>query len=172
MTRLSIRYGYPWENNSPCEDAKYFFLKHIAESGAAAIESMIGPNNERVEVVCSRLRGQHGCLILSNIRTRIQSADVLLLDLDGYNANVMLELGMALSNSENGQFIFLLLKEGQSIPSDLSGYLISFYQETEDYALVDANGFHAALRSALVKRAQFKGIALKWKSKNAPWQND
>jgi hypothetical protein len=162
MTKLFIRFGYQWAKVPLSEDPKYKFLKQITGSGVKSIGGMVGENGERVEAVCTRLRGRHGALILDDIRSRIRSADVLLFDLNDENANVMLELGIALAKPEDGQFIFILMKEGAPIPSDLSGYLISFYKETEDYVLVDPHGFHAALRSALIQRAYGKAISLKW----------
>jgi hypothetical protein len=172
MHNLIIRYGYCWARlQAPERDPKYVFLKGIADSGASAIAGMVAEKGEKVKVDQSRLRVRHGAAVLDNIRLRIRSADVLFFDLDGENPNVMLELGIALANPEEGRFIFLLQKEGQKIPSDLNGYLISFYQESDEYKLVDPRGFYAALRSALIERAKRKGITLRWQTQREPSEN-
>jgi hypothetical protein len=54
------------------------------------------------------------------------------------------------------------MKETQRIPSDLSGYLITYYKETQEYTLVDPQGFYAALRSAVIERAKRHGVFLNW----------
>ena len=142
-------------------DPKYLFLKSLADTGTQAVNGMTWANGEPVKAYSSRLRVLHGALIIDDIRSRIRTSDVLLFDLDQENPNVMLELGIALANSEDGKRIFVRMKQGQNIPSDLNGYLISFYEESDEYKLMDPKGFYAALRSAVIQRAQIKGASLK-----------
>jgi hypothetical protein len=161
--KISVLFGYPWDSkNRPANDVKYNFLHGIIKKGTAGMEKMIGEGGERVTVTNSRLRGKHGAPILDDIRSRIHAADVLIFDLDECNPNVLLELGVALANPLEGKFVFILMKERQRIPSDLSGYLISYYKVTHEYTLVDPLGFYAALRSAVIERAKRHGIFLKW----------
>lgn len=159
MAHLNIRIAYPWGKGATSKDQKYLFLKGLVRNTASAVEKMAVLEGAAIQVSVSRLRARHGVEILAEIRRRIRSADVLLFDLDNENPNVLIELGIALSSIENAPAIFILLKEGQKIPSDLSGYLITFYREIEDYRLVDSSGFTAALRSELMARAREKGIS-------------
>jgi hypothetical protein len=159
IKRISVVFGYPWDaKKRPEDDAKYDFIKAIIKKGTAGTETMSGEGGERIAVTVARLRGKHGAPILDDIRSRIHAADVLIFDLDEFNPNVLLELGMALAHSSEGKFVFILMKETQRIPSDLSGYLVSYYKETHEYTLVDTQGFHAALRSAVIERAKHHGI--------------
>jgi hypothetical protein len=161
--RISIMFGYPWDaKKRAVNDAKYDFLKEIIKKGTAGTETMSGEGGERIAITVARLRGKHGAPILDDIRSRIHAADVLLFDLDEGNPNVLIELGMALANHSDGKFVFILMKETQRIPSDLSGYLITYYKETQEYTLVDPQGFYAALRSAVIERAKRHGVFLNW----------
>jgi hypothetical protein len=162
MTTLEIRFGYAWSKKKLKDDPKYVFLKSLADKTAKAVEAMAARDGDNVVVNLSRLRARHGVEILSELRKRIYSADVLLFDLDGENANVTLELGMALAfaKSEDNAALFILVKQGQIVPSDLSGFLVTYYDETEDYSLTDPSGFTAALRSELIQRARSKGAKI------------
>lgn len=164
MIHLNLHYAYAWEKILPVEDPKYLFLRGIATGAASAVMKMRSPQGASIGVNSSRLRARHGALLLDQIRRRIREADVLLFDLEGRNANVMFELGLALADPLSGPGVFILLPEGESPPSDLSGYLFSKYRVTEDYSLVDPSGFHAALRSALIDRARQKGVDLSWRN--------
>ena len=163
MKHLNLHFAYAWEAGQPDDDPKYRFLRGIAEVAATTVMKMRGPEGGSIGVNYSRLRARHGALLLDEIRRRIQAADVLLFDLEGRNANVMFELGLALADPTSGPTVFILMPERDTAPSDLAGYLFSKYHVTEDYHLVDPSGFHAALRSALIDRARRKGVDLSWR---------
>jgi hypothetical protein len=160
---LNIRFGYPWRDGIPEDDLKYQFLRNLGAGAGEAVERVRGPNGQRLRVRTARLRGLHGAAILDDIRRRIFDSDVLLFDLGGTNSNVLIELGMALACSENNRAVFVLLPEGAPVPSDLSGYLVTYYRETDEYRVVDHRGFHAALRAALFNRARSKEGWLSWR---------
>jgi len=164
MIYINVNYGYPWQKGKLREDSKYCFLRDIAAGSIKAVSGMKSAENIEVRVHQSRLRVLHGAHILDDIRRRIQAADVLLFDLEERNANVMLELGIALADPIDGPKVFILMPENDSIPSDLSGYLVTKYRETDEYSLVDPLGFQAALRSALKDRVRRKGVNLSWGS--------
>lgn len=168
MIHLNFHYAYSWDKSRPSDDLKYVFLREIAKGAASAVMKMRSPDGVPIGVNPSRLRARHGDLLLDQIRRRIREADVLLFDLEGQNANVMFELGLALADPLDGPAVFILMPEADSPPSDLAGYLFSKYRVTEDYSLVDPNGFHAALRSALIDRARRKGVDLSWRGKPEP----
>jgi hypothetical protein len=165
---LNIYFGYEWKKERTEKDPKYQFLKRVTTVAAAAVSGMRGLNGERIHVNCSRLRARHGAPLLDVIRRRIQLADVLLFDLQELNPNVMFELGLALANPSEDRAVFILLPEGHSSPSDLAGYLLSFYRETDEYSLVDSQGFNAALRSAMIHCVRKKGVQLSWAKKKTP----
>ena len=165
---LNVCFGYEWKKERSEKDPKYQFLHRVTNAAASVVEKMRGRNGERVHVDCSRLRARHGAPLLDVIRRRIQLADVLLFDLQELNPNVMFELGVALANPSEDRAVFILLPEGCSAPSDLAGYLLSFYRGTVEYSLVDSRGFTAALRSAIIHCARKKGVQLSWAKNQAP----
>lgn len=157
MICLDIRFGYQWSQGLPQYDTKYCFLRDISKPSAEACQKRFG--RELLSIRLSRLRARHGIEVLPEIRRRIQTADVLLFDLDRLNPNVLIELGIALSTPNSGPAVFILLEEGQDIPSDLKGYLVTYYRKSKDYSLVDSAGFRSALNSELLLRARAKGIS-------------
>jgi hypothetical protein len=165
---LNIYFGYEWKKERLEDDSKYQFLRNVTTGAASAVSDMRGPNGERVHVNSSRLRARHGAPLLDVVRRRIQLADVLLFDLQELNPNVMFELGLALANPSEDRAVFILLPEGHSPPSDLAGYLLSFYRETDEYSLIDPRGFYAALRSAMIHCVRKKGVPLSWAKNQTP----
>jgi hypothetical protein len=157
MIYLDLRFGYSWSSGLPQHDPKYCFLRDIAKPSAEACQKRFG--RDLLSVRLSRLRARHGIEVLPEIRRRIQNADVLLFDLDRWNPNVLIELGIALSAPNLGAAVFILLEEGQDIPSDLNGYLVTYYRKSKNYSLVDPAGFRSALYSELLQRARAKGIS-------------
>ena len=100
-------------------------------------------------------------MILNSVRQRIRDADVLIMDIgnsqnDGFNPNVLIEVGMALGFSHHlDQALFILKPQGQILPSDLHGFLVTDYSfEGSEFRLVDSQGFHAALRSTVQRIAE------------------
>ncbi len=115
----------------------------------------------------ARLRGTHGRMLLDNLRCRISDADILVMDIgssDGksYNPNVLLETGMAIARQDGAhQDLFILKPYGLEAPSDLKGFLFTDYEVIDDgcaIKLIDVQGFQAALRSAVLRKARERNM--------------
>jgi len=129
-------------------------------SGVAEVVKIIAqkrPGPITYEARVSRLRGQHGYMLLPNIKKRIDAADILVMDIgsvnksESFNANVLVELGLAISSghSDRGR-IFILKPLDIDAPSDLKGFVFTEYSIGKEgqIKLVDDAGFRASLRSA------------------------
>ena len=83
-----------------------------------------------------RLRASAGLNMLASIIRRIETAQVVVIDITTNNSNVFLELGIALSISQKNKYpsVYLIkeLRPGvpllKDLPSDLQGYFISGYE--------------------------------------------
>lgn len=153
---LKISIGYQWTKDSIIKDQKWQFLRKIAQSAADSIQKK---SNQDFQIIVdvNRLRSAHGGIILNEIRQRIMKSDVLIFDVEEQNKNVYFELGMALATREESRDVFVFSKSKDSIPSDLQGFLISYYEGTDEYKLIDPKGFHAAIRSVLIKKLRENG---------------
>ena len=129
---------------------------------ADEVEGQAAKQKIEIKIGVARLRARHGGQILPVIRERIRDADALLFDLGDNNPNVYLELGMALALQGDARNVFVLRLKDQDIAtaSDLAGFLFTEYRQKPTYSLVDARGFRAALKAALLWRLRQKGILL------------
>ena len=83
-----------------------------------------------------RLRSSAGKTMLDSIIKRIETSQILIVDISSGNANVFIELGIALYFSKNNkEFSVYFIKEKKGneeihndLPSDLQGYFITPYQ--------------------------------------------
>jgi hypothetical protein len=153
---LKISIGYEWHRGSLTEDHKWQFLKKIAQSVAESIEKK---SNQDFQIIVdvARLRGKHGGIILSDIKKRIKESHVLIFDVEEGNKNVYLELGMALATHDELCDVFIFSKSVEKVASDLQGFLVTCYEETNEYKLKDPKGFYAAIRSVLIKKLRENG---------------
>jgi predicted nucleotide-binding protein len=93
--------------------------------------------------------------LLSTLRDRIQRADVLVVDLAGRNANVLLEVGMAVGMNKAESGALIILKPGnEALPSNLQGIVYCNYDKSLTKGLEDKAGFRAALRTRILKIAK------------------
>jgi hypothetical protein len=102
-------------------------------------------------------------MLLDNLRSRISDSDILIMDIGsidgkGFNPNVLLETGMAITQ-EGGALrdLFILKPEKMPPPSDLCGFHFTDYEVVDDEGaikIVDFHGFKAALRSAVLRKAR------------------
>lgn len=145
---LKISVGYQWSNSSMNDDPRWQFLRRLCVQAKNSVERLSN-DDLQIRVSFARLRCMHGGLMLPDLMRRIRESDILLFDIGQDNRNVYLEVGMALATRQDFRNVFLLAREGQNTPSDLQGVLLSYYQETAEYNLVDSLGFSAALRSSL-----------------------
>jgi len=93
--------------------------------------------------------------LLSTLRERIERADALVMDLAGHNANVLIEVGMAVAlyKGESGALIILKPKD-ERWPSNLQGIVYCNYDKSLRRGLEDQAGFRAALRTRIFKIAK------------------
>lgn len=173
--RITVMVGYSWGKDGegqrlvlPRNDSRWQVIKKKVESEATAVKTYATkrkPTAHKVEISIERLRGTHGDMLLSNLLGRIQKADILIFDIgsatnDGYNANVLLEVGMALSLERHNQGrLFILKPEALRVPSDLSGFLFTEYvSQGREIKISDDPGFRAAIRSSLMELARLRGM--------------
>jgi hypothetical protein len=91
--------------------------------------------SSQLQISYKRLRASAGKTMLDSIVKRIETSNVIIIDISENNANVFLELGIAIALTRNNNNISVYIikekKENQSllssIPSDLQGYFISEY---------------------------------------------
>ena len=108
-----------------------------------------------IKIRYNRLRATAGSFLLEGIRDRIANCNVIIFDISGFNPNVMFELGIALEAAyyrENAAKIYLICEGNKFdcsiIPSDLSGYFISFYELIKDKVVFhDSNSLNKCLIS-------------------------
>jgi len=169
---ITIVVGYAWAKDGdtliePQNDARWKFLKGKIEPEANALRTIVSkrPGRRRLDISIRRLRGRHGDMILNAVRTRIEEADVLLLDIGdlegkGFNSNVLIEVGVAFGLDHHlQQNLFILKPKDQPLPSDLAGFLVTDYVSSEkQFKLSDDRGFRAALRSSLLRLAEKRGM--------------
>jgi predicted nucleotide-binding protein len=96
--------------------------------------------------------------VLDTLVDRISKADIYLADVsdttdNGFNPNVMVELGMAIATGHGARgSLFILKPKALTAPSNLSGILWTDYERGADrIKFVDAIGFKAALTSRLLQ---------------------
>src|SRR5439155_20198182 len=86
-------------------------------------------------MVCSRADDLPiGRSILERILTGIRSAELIIADLTGKNANVFYELGLAHTQTKN---VLLLTQDANDVPFDLRGLFCHTYSVHSDRGLKD-----------------------------------
>ena len=169
---IKIVVGYAWAKGAdgrpvpPRQDQRWQSIKGKIASVSKWVETMVsrrGPSLNRLDIRIERLRGSHGQLLLDNLRGRIESADILIMDIgsnngQSFNPNVLLETGMAIvAGPEKLRNLFVLKPVNLDEPSDLKGFLFTGYAPVEGgmgaIKLLDDAGFHAALRSVVISIA-------------------
>jgi hypothetical protein len=174
--KITTRIAYPWHKglSDVTEDPRYAFLMNLAlTAGGRNFASLI---DNKLASRPARLRGKHGSELRNDIFAQIEGTDILLADFTDRNPNVLLEIGYALGcrslRRSNYPKIFLFYEvpytfgkaERPQCPSDLSGFLITYYRNIAaplsaipTYALVsDRRGFVAAFNGALRDLAKNK----------------
>ena len=136
--RVNVYVGYAW-NGVVSEDEHWESLRDLFSKYKEKFDGRFKEYGITLSV--QRLRGTHGEKNFETISEKIASADVLVFDITnkdatGLNPNVMLELGMAIA-LKKPLFIFVNDKLKEKIPSDLAGYLFTFYSDEENKKLKD-----------------------------------
>jgi hypothetical protein len=173
--RIQITVGCPWEPDGqdgttpPAQDRRWQAIRDVLSSVASEVQTRIKRRTWRKSdftISINRLRGMHGRPLLGELRRRVQSAHVLVMDIgslrpeERLNPNVLLELGMALSaHYEDSGRVFVLMPTGLDEPSDLRGLLMCRYDVQDGrMKLRDRQGFSAAVRSAIFDAAYEAGF--------------
>lgn len=135
--QFTISAAYQWSENGQ---------KKTLNNSEIAIKSIIASINKRFnnkkhksglnyKFAYRRLRSSAGRTMLDSIIKRIESSQVVIVDISNPNPNVFIELGIALhvlkSNISISVYLIKETKEGEdflkTLPSDLQGYFISTY---------------------------------------------
>lgn len=162
--KFRIRFAYPWSADADARsDSRYQFLKRaVTQAGGAILQDM----QKRRLAEIARLRAVQGDNLAESIFGRLEHTDVLVADITGRNANVMLELGygLALSRKNEIRHVFLFCETDYSFnlivkpapPSDIASSFISYYRNVAAptanapiYELLDQSGFAGKLVSVL-----------------------
>ena len=177
FTSIRLCVGYPWakdEHLNPVpvkSDPRWRWVRDYAINAGNTVRRSLAkrkPGSTTFRLDVARLRGTHGQFLLQNLRERIQSADILLFDIgsldgSGFNQNVLIETGMALAlAASTSKHTFILKPSRLDLPSDLHGFLVTNYEAKargKGLKLQDALGFHAALRSAIRRVAESRGMS-------------
>ncbi len=170
---IQIRFAYAWngENGEMLKEKKLLWalLKKILKQCCDTINSaQIRKKLPLIPFRVSRMRAIHGDIILNNLLKRCDETNILIFDITERNPNVMLELGIALGirNGVTGN-IFILTevdkdeKPLQKIPSDLQGYLLTYYQTLKHTpSFVDLIGFKSALLARIKDQVRVSGFII------------
>jgi hypothetical protein len=113
-------------------------------------------DNIKYNINYRRLRASAGRNMLDSIIKRIETAQVIVIDITENNPNIFLELGIAMSISRKNEYpsVYLIkeLTPSESImkglPSDLQGYFISGYEVKKGKAVFkDNNSLRMSIES-------------------------
>jgi hypothetical protein len=159
---IEICVSCPWTRRGKAtvpirQDKRWAFLRGVVKKVIDECEARarISPGGHKLDIRLYRLRGRQGMHLLSTLRDRIERADALVMDLAGHNANVLLEVGMAVAmkKAESGALIILKPKN-EVLPSNLQGLVYCNYDKSLRKGLEDKAGFRAALRTRVLKVAK------------------
>lgn len=138
MSQFTIAAAYKWPNKDNKEKTtnSELAIKFITNSLQKRFDNK---NNKKIDVkfdvVYKRLRASAGKTMLDSIIKRIETANVVIVDISKLTANVFLELGIALYVSKKQNLSVYIIKEKvgtdellKDLPSDLQGYFISTYE--------------------------------------------
>lgn len=132
---FTISAAYKWPNADKKEKTNHseIAIKHLSKMITSRFNNK--DKTSKVQISYKRLRASAGKTMLDSIIKRIETSNVIIIDISENNANVFLELGIAIALTRNNNNISVYIikekKENQSllssIPSDLQGYFISEY---------------------------------------------
>lgn len=103
-----------------------------------------------------KIRASAGRTMLDSIINRIETTEVIIIDITEKNPNVFIELGIALYNSKKNRYPSVYLIKDitsnenimQDLPSDLQGYFVSGYKmEKGKVVFKDQNSLRMSIES-------------------------
>jgi hypothetical protein len=136
--QFTISSAYQWVENGNKNDNSEKAIKFIANN----VKARFSKNKKfNYNINYRRLRASAGRTMLDSIVRRIETSQVVIIDITLDNKNVFIEAGIALSLEKNNKFLsvyFIKEKDENNplplgVPSDLQGYFISEY-------VIDKNG--------------------------------
>ena len=159
---IEICVSCPWSKRGQStvpirQDKRWAFLRALVTKVIDECEtrSRVSPGEHKLDIRLYRLRGRQGMHLLSTLRDRIERADALVMDLAGHNANVLLEVGMAVAMKKGESGALIILKpKNEPLPSNLQGLVYCNYDKSLRKGLEDKAGFRAALRTRILKVAK------------------
>src|SRR5207248_7221248 len=159
---IEICVSCPWSKRGRStvpirQDKRWAFLRGLVNKVIDECEtrSRVSPGEHKLDIRLYRLRGRQGMHLLSTLRDRIERADALVMDLAGHNANVLLEVGMAVAMKKGESGALIILKpKNEPLPSNLQGLVYCNYDKSLRKGLEDKAGFRAALRTRVLKVAK------------------
>lgn len=169
---VSISVSFAWEKKEdvvvgPLSDTRWKQLRGLIKKVQAEVDGRLKKTHPNTVLPqrLNRLRARHGGFILESLKERLRRTDIYVADIsnyarDGFNPNVMLEVGMAIAMGIGAAGnMFLLIPEKFQTPSDLNGLLLTKYRlEDDEISIVDKQGFRAALMSSIYSVAHAKGL--------------
>lgn len=153
--QFTIASAYQWFTEKDEKTISELAIKSIAEM----IKNKFSNNeNEKLNynINYRRLRASAGRTMLGSIMKRIESSQVLIIDITTENRNVFIETGIALALEKNNPLLSVyFIKEKNNeiplpngIPSDLQGYFISEYvNEKGKIIFKDGNSLRMSIES-------------------------
>jgi len=152
---INICFGYSWDGDGLNKNSYKAFTK-VCDSVIKQITNSKKFNNNDYSVTRRRLRGSSGGFMFDRIYKMILNANILVFDISKINANVMLELGIAIAiqrELKTNLNIFLItdIDAKENTVSDLSGYFISRYKVDKSRNIIfkDNNSFRSSMISAI-----------------------
>jgi hypothetical protein len=139
--QFTISAAYQWSNSKSLTNHSEKAIKKIVET----IKNRFS-NNENgkfnYNVNYRKLRASAGRTMIESIYNRIESSQVVIIDISHPNSNVFIEAGIAIALSKNKEFqsVYFIKEQVENqplvenLPSDLQGYFISEYS-------IDNKGF-------------------------------
>ncbi len=132
---FTISSAYKWGKSEKGENNSEKAIKYISN----IIKDRFSANKKNIHnynINYRRLRASAGRTMLGSIKNRIETSQVVIIDISTNNKNVYIEAGIALAFENRNNFLsvyFIKEKEEnkqlpKGIPSDLQGYFISEYE--------------------------------------------
>lgn len=157
MNKLfTISSAYEWAIDEKRKSSSELAIKTITEH----IKNRFSNNENEMhnyKINYRRLRASAGRTMLDSIKKRIETSNVVIIDITSDNKNVYIEAGIALTieqTNKNMSVYFIREKKHDvklphGIPSDLQGYFISEYvlEKEEKVVFKDNNSLRMSIES-------------------------
>ncbi len=131
--RITAAYEWPKRNQKTTDSE--LAIKKVVDQVKKRFNGNVHKNGLEYKIDFNRLRGSAGKSILDSIINRIESANVIIIDISENNRNVFLELGIALHviRNKSNSYLYLIKKKVDNkdivteLPGDIQGFFVSEY---------------------------------------------